>query len=158
MEGGSLILNERGDVEPIARHSNFRVFACMNPPTDIGKKDLPPGIRNRFTEFFVDEMENPEDLKVIVMAYLKDISAAPPVSDIVDFYLAAKAAASNNLTGMFLPMIYIYLTLNRWSQPKTALQFAYLVESARVYPCDRWSLWTTTSIVRPFFLFALSSI
>ena len=38
LEGGSLILNERGDIDPIPRHKNFRVFACMNPPTDIGKK------------------------------------------------------------------------------------------------------------------------
>ena len=38
LEGGSLCLTERGDVEPIERHPNFRVFACMNPPTDVGKK------------------------------------------------------------------------------------------------------------------------
>lgn len=38
IEGGSITLNERGDVEPIPRHPNFRLFACMNPPTDMGKK------------------------------------------------------------------------------------------------------------------------
>lgn len=93
-------MNERGDVEPIARHPNFRIFGCMNPPTDIGKKELPPGIRNRFTEYFVDEMDNFEDLKVVVMAYLKDIAAAPPVADVVDFYLAAKELSATSLTGM----------------------------------------------------------
>ena len=35
------------DIEPIIRHENFRLFACMNPATDVGKKDLPVGIRNR---------------------------------------------------------------------------------------------------------------
>jgi midasin len=38
LEGGSITLNERGDVEEIKRHPNFRIFACMNPPTDVGKK------------------------------------------------------------------------------------------------------------------------
>lgn len=36
------------DTEPIERHPDFRLFACMNPATDVGKKDLPPGIRNRY--------------------------------------------------------------------------------------------------------------
>lgn len=130
LEGGSLTLNERGDVDPIPRHPNFRVFACMNPPTDIGKKvrfqtslfflppflmssdfsrvicltlyeqDLPPGIRNRFTELYVDELENPEDLKIIANAYLKEITHDPPVNDIVNFYLAAKKEAATSLSGM----------------------------------------------------------
>ena len=36
------------DVLPIVRHADFRLFACMNPATDVGKKDLPLGIRNRY--------------------------------------------------------------------------------------------------------------
>ncbi|CAH1798613.1 unnamed protein product, partial [Owenia fusiformis] len=35
---GSLVLLERGDTEPIERHPDFRLFACMNPATDVGKK------------------------------------------------------------------------------------------------------------------------
>ena len=35
------------DMEPVIRHPDFRLFACMNPATDVGKKDLSPGIRNR---------------------------------------------------------------------------------------------------------------
>lgn len=35
------------DIEPVKRHPDFRLFACMNPATDVGKKDLSPGIRNR---------------------------------------------------------------------------------------------------------------
>ena len=44
---GSLSLLERGDQEPIERHPDFRLFACMNPATDVGKKELPAGLRNR---------------------------------------------------------------------------------------------------------------
>ncbi|KAK3792593.1 hypothetical protein RRG08_009951 [Elysia crispata] len=44
---GSVVLTERGDAQPVKRNSEFRLFACMNPATDVGKKDLPVGIRNR---------------------------------------------------------------------------------------------------------------
>lgn len=40
--GGGLRVIERGDAAPLKRHPNFRLFATMNPPTDAGKKDLPP--------------------------------------------------------------------------------------------------------------------
>ena len=39
----TLSLTESGDIEVIKPHENFRLFACMNPPTDVGKRDLPPG-------------------------------------------------------------------------------------------------------------------
>ncbi|XP_017069300.1 midasin [Drosophila eugracilis] len=67
---GSVVLLERGDFTPVKRHPNFRIFACMNPNTDIGKKDLPVGIRNRFTEFFVDELTTDADLNLLISDYL----------------------------------------------------------------------------------------
>lgn len=57
-------------MEPIVRHENFRIFGCMNPSGDIGKKDLPPGLRNRFTEFFVDDLSNRDDLKVEFISFI----------------------------------------------------------------------------------------
>ncbi len=35
-ESSSIALTERGDLEPIARHPSFRIFAAMNPATDAG--------------------------------------------------------------------------------------------------------------------------
>ncbi|XP_058826762.1 midasin [Topomyia yanbarensis] len=67
---GSIILLEKGDFVPVKRHPDFRIFACMNPNTDVGKKDLPVGIRNRFTEFFVDELITENDLLILVNDYL----------------------------------------------------------------------------------------
>ena len=49
----SITLTEQGSLEPVPRHPDFRLFACMNPATDVGKKDLPPNIRSRFTEIDV---------------------------------------------------------------------------------------------------------
>jgi midasin len=53
------------------------MFACMNPATDVGKKELPDGLRNRFTEYFIDEPQNEQDLILIVQDYLKSLS--PPL-------------------------------------------------------------------------------
>ncbi|KAF1758175.1 hypothetical protein GCK72_014633 [Caenorhabditis remanei] len=70
-------------------HPNFRLFACMNPATDAGKRRLPPGVRTRFTEFFVSETADPFQLALIVSAYLPTVSQ-PFVENLVNFYLSAK--------------------------------------------------------------------
>ncbi|KAF9437661.1 AAA ATPase midasin [Entomortierella beljakovae] len=96
-EHGSILLAERGDSEPVVRHKNFRVFACMNPATDVGKKDLPPGLRNRFTEFYVHPPDaRREDLLEIIKKYLESSSLGDQraIPDIADFYLAVKALSN----------------------------------------------------------------
>lgn len=95
----SLVLSERGDVTPIRRHPNFRIFAAMNPATDVGKKALAPSVRNRFSEFYVDELTDKTDLELIVRSALEsspqnDVAVA---SRIVEFYLLARAKAETQL-------------------------------------------------------------
>ncbi|GBC28203.2 uncharacterized protein OCT59_003902 [Rhizophagus irregularis] len=90
---GSLLLTEKGDIEPVKRHPNFRVFACMNPATDVGKRDLPPGLRNRFTEFYVHSPDKRrDDLLTIVKQYLAGCVHGDEhaCTDIVEFYIAVK--------------------------------------------------------------------
>ena len=41
-KNSSIALVERGDLEPIPRHPDFRIFAAMNPATDAGPCSLPP--------------------------------------------------------------------------------------------------------------------
>ncbi|KAI9206667.1 P-loop containing nucleoside triphosphate hydrolase protein [Polychytrium aggregatum] len=97
---GSLLLLERGDTKPIDRHEGFRLFACMNPANDAGKRDLPPGLRSRFTEFWVDSPDSdPLDLQMIVRQYLKDhlVPGDMIVTDLAEFYQAAKLASDNKL-------------------------------------------------------------
>jgi len=93
---GSLVLSERGDATPIARHPDFRLFGAMNPAGDAGKRELPPAIKARFTELFVCETTGREDLTAIVAAALAGVARAP-VDDLVDFYLGARAAAETTL-------------------------------------------------------------
>ncbi|XP_061563343.1 midasin [Cololabis saira] len=96
--GGSLVLLDRGDTEPLVRHPDFRLFACMNPATDVGKRNLPLGLRNRFTELYVDELENEGDLRILVSDYLKCLNPHRNIiSGIISFYLAVRKAASSQL-------------------------------------------------------------
>ena len=44
----------------------------MNPANDIGKRNLPPNIRNRFTEIYVDELDNEQDLGLMIRSYLSE--------------------------------------------------------------------------------------
>lgn len=95
---GSLSLLERGDKEPIKRHKDFAIFACMNPATDVGKKDLPIGLRNRFTEFFVDELTEKSDLQLLMSSYLNDLNLPPEkIENIVKFYLNVRKEAETSL-------------------------------------------------------------
>ncbi|KAL9104324.1 MAG: hypothetical protein Q9163_000715 [Psora crenata] len=73
--GPSLLLSESGDFGRIYAHKDFRIFAAMNPATDIGKRDLPPSIRSMFTETFVGAPDkDPADLVAIIKSYLGNYS------------------------------------------------------------------------------------
>ncbi|CAG8520226.1 11027_t:CDS:2, partial [Dentiscutata heterogama] len=89
----SLLLIEKGDSKPIIRHPNFRIFACMNPATDVGKRDLPPGLRSRFSEFYVNSPDSRrDDLLCIVKKYLSGCIHGEERAcvEIVNFYLEIK--------------------------------------------------------------------
>ena len=101
----SLIVLERGDTQAVARHENFRIFGCMNPANDAGKRDLPVLLRNRFSEFWV---ESPDscllDLFKIVKQYLQDYlphgnDGQKICMDITEFHLEAKKYANDGVIG-----------------------------------------------------------
>ncbi|KAK2883458.1 hypothetical protein Q8A67_017095 [Cirrhinus molitorella] len=95
---GSLVLLDRGDTEPLVRHPDFRLFACMNPATDVGKRNLPLGIRNRFTELYVEELECESDLRILVSDYLRCLNLNRSIiQGIISFYLAVRKEANTRL-------------------------------------------------------------
>ncbi|VVT57060.1 uncharacterized protein SAPINGB_P005514 [Magnusiomyces paraingens] len=98
-ESPSITLSEKGDAESIKAHPDFRLFACMNPATDIGKRDLPTGLRSRFTELYVHSPDtNRNDLLSIIDKYIGHISItdAMVVNDVADLYLTAKQLSESN--------------------------------------------------------------
>ncbi|XP_062201313.1 midasin-like isoform X2 [Phragmites australis] len=97
-ERGTLCLAERGDVDYVERHPCFRMFACMNPATDAGKRELPYTFRSRFTEYFVDDLMDDDDLRLFVSKYLDGLNVANGVTDsIVRFYKVAKKESKERL-------------------------------------------------------------
>ncbi|KAF3844202.1 hypothetical protein F7725_013543, partial [Dissostichus mawsoni] len=70
----------------------------MNPATDVGKRNLPLGLRNRFTELYVEELENEGDLRILVSDYLKGLNPHRNIiSGIISFYLAVRKEAHSHL-------------------------------------------------------------
>ncbi|EAL18568.1 hypothetical protein CNBJ2090 [Cryptococcus deneoformans B-3501A] len=133
----SLVLTERGDVEPVARHPQFRLFACMNPATDVGKKDLPPNLRTRFTELYVPPPDDDREALISIIAqYLGDAVAGEKsvILDIAELYTTLKrlSAAKEIVDGSNAPPHYSMRTLAR------ALTFA--VQSAPLFGLRR-ALW-----------------
>uniref|UniRef100_A0A3P9MDK6 Midasin n=1 Tax=Oryzias latipes TaxID=8090 RepID=A0A3P9MDK6_ORYLA len=92
---GSLVLLDRGDT-PLVRHPDFRLFGCMNPATDVGKRNLPLGLRN-LTEFYVEELENEGDLRILVSDYLKGLNPPKNVVTGIIFYLNVRKEAYSSL-------------------------------------------------------------
>lgn len=95
----SILLSEKGEVESIQAHKDFRIFACMNPATDVGKRDLPLSIRSRFTEVYVHSPDNDiADLLQIIDKYIARFAVSDEWAgnDVASLYLEAKKLAESN--------------------------------------------------------------
>uniref|UniRef100_A0A914WN69 Midasin n=1 Tax=Plectus sambesii TaxID=2011161 RepID=A0A914WN69_9BILA len=95
LDGDERVFLQNEGGEELRLHADFRLIACMNPATDVGKRDLPVGVRNRFTEIFVDEVDCQEDLLVLAQSYLQGLTlAASTLSNLVELYLALRTRSS----------------------------------------------------------------
>jgi midasin len=92
----SILLSETGEIERVRAHPNFRIFGAMNPATDVGKRDLPMGLRSRFTEIYVESPDkNLDDLLAVIKAYLKGTSSNDDraAHDVARLYMNTKNLA-----------------------------------------------------------------
>lgn len=92
----SILLSETGEIDKIEAHSEFRVFGAMNPATDVGKRDLPIGLRSRFTELYVASPDREiQDLVPIIKTYLKGNAKVSDriIERVARLYLAIKGLA-----------------------------------------------------------------
>lgn len=95
----SILLSEKGDIDPIKAHPDFKIFGCMNPSTDVGKKDLPLSIRSRFTEIYVHSPDRDiNDLLAIIDKYIGKYAISDEWigQDIAELYLEAKNLSESN--------------------------------------------------------------
>ncbi|KAG9243517.1 hypothetical protein BJ878DRAFT_583161 [Calycina marina] len=94
----SILLSETGEIERVQAHPNFRIFGAMNPATDVGKRDLPIGLRSRFTEIYVESPDrDKDDLIGIIKAYIKGTSSDElrAVDDVASLYINTKRYADD---------------------------------------------------------------
>nr|CCC46379.1 conserved hypothetical protein, fragment [Trypanosoma vivax Y486] len=96
----SLYLTEKADCEPIKRHKNFHVFANMNPPTDVGKKDIPPSLRSKFTEIYVEEPFSKNDIIIAIEEYVGHLAADCKAEGIAIFFLEYIGNAKSTLCSL----------------------------------------------------------
>ncbi|KAG8904454.1 hypothetical protein FRB99_001714 [Tulasnella sp. 403] len=85
----SITLIEEGSLTPVPRHPSFRIFASMNPATDVGKKELPPNLRHRFTELWVPPPDDDKEaLLAIVSQYIGHCALGDraAIMDVAEFY------------------------------------------------------------------------
>ncbi|OAV87958.1 hypothetical protein PTTG_03235, partial [Puccinia triticina 1-1 BBBD Race 1] len=118
----SVILSERADLVPVPRHSDFRLIGCMNPATDVGKRDLPPSLRSKFTEHVQPHDNDREALLNIISQHLGGLCASDKraIADTIDCYTVIRTLARNGslADGTNAPPHYSMRTLSR------ALSFA----------------------------------
>ncbi|KAH9601131.1 Midasin AAA lid domain 5 [Trypanosoma melophagium] len=96
----NLFLTDKGSCEPIKRHRNFNVFANMNPPTDVGKKELPPSLRSKFTELYVNEPFDRNDINIVVTEYIGHLAADCKSEEITTFFLECVGNAKSSLCSL----------------------------------------------------------
>jgi midasin len=95
----SILLSETGNIEKVQAHPDFRIFASMNPATDVGKRDLPISLRSRFTEYYIEAQDkNLESLKQIAGVYLGSHvhGDAHVTTDVAQLYLNIKELSESN--------------------------------------------------------------
>ncbi|XP_078434368.1 midasin-like protein isoform X2 [Wolffia australiana] len=133
LDGGdrSLCLVEKGDVDYVSCHPCFRIFCCMNPANDAGKRDLPHSFRSRFTEYYVDDLLEDADLRIFIDQYSGEVVSGRGVLDrIVQFYKLAKKSedrlqdGANQKPQFSLRSLARALEYTRISQSKFGLQRA----------------------------------
>lgn len=80
------------------KDTGFRLFACMNPATDAGKRALPSTVKGLFTEIYADETDAyVPDLELVVLHCTREMRSITPVlrRSIIDVYYGWKRAINS---------------------------------------------------------------
>lgn len=127
-----MVIISVGSVE-VVRHENFRIFAAMNPPTDVGKKELPPSIRGKFTEIYTEEVVNNEDLKCIIKPVAVPELSELALSKIVYLYLECRRISVVLTDGAGLRPHYSLRSLTRTMKTISAFRAINIPLEQAVY-------------------------
>ena len=113
----SLCLYENGSAIQFRAHPDFRLFAAMNPATEIGRTKLVSSLRSCFTELYFDSPDkNQGSLRYIVEKYVSNISLSQNfLSSVIGLYFKIKEMCSEGhlYTGIGSRPTYSLRTLTR---------------------------------------------
>jgi midasin (ATPase involved in ribosome maturation) len=96
------MLYEKGDLNYIERHPDFRIVACMNPANDSGKKPLPPNLADKFTTIV---MSDPSKADIEMMT--KELCPQLNPCEISELYLEIKKTKTISLRNLSRALGYI---------------------------------------------------
>ena len=131
------IITDSGSRLSLKRHPNFRLFACMNPATDHGKKELPDFLRKLFSTIVIPEVDsNKEEFLSLISNILgPDYVHLYPESPIIasETYYSLKSLAAQgilvgednkkpliNLRSLSRALSYA-ISMDSWFTPKCSL-------------------------------------
>lgn len=134
LEGKGLILTEKAETEEVQKHPNFRIFGCMNPGMQAGKKELPMALRRKFTELYVEDMEHREDIECVVSWYLTGVANRYVIQSVVDFYMHMRTSSKNGTleNGQGKPPQFTLRTLSKALKYAKSFSKAYGVQVSLV--------------------------
>lgn len=103
----------------------------MNPGSDIGKKELPENLRLKFTEVFVTDIEEKQDLMHLVSEKLSQYCDRLTCEKLVGLFLETKQMCQQNV------LEDGYQKKQHISLRNLCRSLNYIRENARFYSLDR---------------------
>lgn len=65
----------------------FRIIGCMNPGNEIGKKELPENVRGKFSEIYVHDIKERDDIANLVYKKMGSLITSEVATKIVDLFM-----------------------------------------------------------------------
>lgn len=102
ISGKSITLYEKGDLKTVQRNPNFRLFGCMNPGNDFGKKSLPANLVDKFTVMTLPEPDR-IDVELFISSKCHSLNAV----DITNLYFEMRKTKTLSLRNLSRALSYI---------------------------------------------------
>lgn len=89
---------DSNELQSVHKHPGFRLFACMNPAFEVGKKPLPKKIQDGFTVFQVPTTIHPDEVFLILKGIFEKYTVVTNkiLRSAAEFYVAIRELADQS--------------------------------------------------------------
>lgn len=93
-----IYLTEANDIRVLEKPAEFRLFACMNPAFEVGKKPLPPIVEENFTRIEFEPIETFDEVYRILKGSLSNYPIVTDkfIQSMAQIYIKLKEMARDN--------------------------------------------------------------